>query len=73
MGFRVLQTLWIARDGSCGRQERREFCLLASELVLISKNGEKNSTKDHNFFHAFASHFMKKKFTMLRNFATNFL
>jgi len=26
--------------------------------------------KDHNFFHVFAFHFMKKKFTMLRNFAT---
>jgi hypothetical protein len=26
--------------------------------------------KDNNFFPVFAFHFMKKKFTMLRNFAT---
>jgi len=34
---------------------------VANLIILISKNGEKNSTKDHNFFHVFAFHFMKKK------------
>jgi len=29
--------------------------------ILISKNGEKNSTKNHNFFHVFGSPFMKNK------------
>ncbi len=43
---------------------------MANLIILISKNGEKNSTKDHNFFHVFAFHIMKNKFTMLRNFGT---
>lgn len=38
---------------------------MANLIILISKNGEKNSAKDHNFFHVFASHFMKKKFIIL--------